>query len=79
MALRESVKQTYVGRECLIILGLTGRTGSGCSTVAEILKNFSSNNLHNPALIFPITSFQNISKYPNSLAKQGISPQKGVN
>ena len=33
----------YSGRNRIIILGLTGRTGSGCTTVASILsrKNFS--------------------------------------
>lgn len=34
---RSSVKKVYSELEDIIILGLTGRTGSGCSTVAEIL------------------------------------------
>lgn len=33
----EAVQQTYLGRERLVLIGLTGRTGSGCSKVAEIL------------------------------------------
>lgn len=34
----EAVCQLYSEKENLIILGLTGRTGAGCSTVASILK-----------------------------------------
>ena len=32
-----SVEHMYDERNKLIIIGLTGRTGSGCSTVAKIL------------------------------------------
>lgn len=33
----EVVKQIYKLRQNFILIGLTGRTGSGCSTVAKIL------------------------------------------
>ena len=33
----EVVKQIYKLRKNFILIGLTGRTGSGCSTVAKIL------------------------------------------
>lgn len=38
MGLENSINQMYKGRERLIIIGLTGRTGSGCTTVAKILQ-----------------------------------------
>ena len=37
MSLREAVENTFKEKEKLIIIGLTGRTGAGCSTVANIL------------------------------------------
>lgn len=37
MNLEKAIEQMYKGRERLILLGLTGRTGSGCTKVAEIL------------------------------------------
>ena len=46
----QSVEKAYEQRNSLIILGLTGRTGSGCSTVAKILNenSFDNLNLHDP-------------------------------
>jgi dCMP deaminase len=38
MGLEKAVEQVYRGRERMIIIGLTGRTGSGCTKVAEILQ-----------------------------------------
>lgn len=37
----EAVNQTYRVREEMIIIGLTGRTGAGCSTVSRILEKHS--------------------------------------
>ena len=34
----EVVKEIYKLRHNFIVIGLTGRTGSGCTTVADILK-----------------------------------------
>ena len=34
----EVIKQIYKLRQNFILLGLTGRTGSGCSTVAKVLE-----------------------------------------
>ena len=34
----EVVKQIYKLRQNFILIGLTGRTGSGCSTVAKVLE-----------------------------------------
>ena len=34
----EVVKQIYKLRQNFILIGLTGRTGSGCSTIAEVLE-----------------------------------------
>lgn len=39
MGLQEAVEFTYQNRDNLIILGLTGRTGSGCTTVSKILSS----------------------------------------
>ncbi len=46
----DSIRNAYRERDSLIILALTGRTGSGCSTLAGILKtdNFEKLNLHTP-------------------------------
>lgn len=41
----EAVNQTYRVREQTIIIGLTGRTGAGCSTVARILETKSFRKL----------------------------------
>lgn len=40
-----SVQNAFAQRHSLIIIGLTGRTGSGCSTTANILKTESFNSL----------------------------------
>ena len=37
--MRNNVKEIYKTRENFIVIGLTGKTGSGCSTVAQILKD----------------------------------------
>ncbi|MDN5108031.1 deaminase [Aliarcobacter butzleri] len=37
--MRNKVRSIYKNREEFIVIGLTGKTGSGCSTVADILKN----------------------------------------
>ncbi len=34
----EAINQIYAEKEQQLILGLTGRTGAGCSTAASILK-----------------------------------------
>ena len=34
----EVIKQIYKLRQNFILIGLTGRTGSGCSTVAKVLE-----------------------------------------
>lgn len=41
-----SVQNAFEQRRSLIIIGLTGRTGSGCSTTADILKTESFESLH---------------------------------
>ena len=46
----DPIKNIYFEREKLVIIGLTGRTGSGCTTVASILnqKNFNQLSLKDP-------------------------------
>lgn len=46
--MKDAISQVYEGKESLIIIGLTGRTGAGCSTVAQILekKHFQDLDLH---------------------------------
>lgn len=46
----DSVQNAFAQRQSLIIIGLTGRTGSGCSTTADILSTdlFSSLHLRDP-------------------------------
>lgn len=44
----ESVKEAFVQRQSSIILGLIGKTGSGCSTVASILSTASFSELGLP-------------------------------
>ena len=45
-----SVESAYKQKRDCIIIALTGRTGSGCSTVAKILssKSFNELDLHTP-------------------------------
>lgn len=47
---RDSVNMAYQERQSVIIIGLTGKTGSGCTTVSKILqkKDFESLNLSTP-------------------------------
>ena len=45
MDLSSAVNQMYKSKEQMILLGLTGRTGSGCSTVARILEAENISNL----------------------------------
>jgi len=40
-----AVQNTFLNRQKLILIGLTGRTGSGCTTIANILKTKSFNEL----------------------------------
>jgi len=50
METKEAIKNIYAEREKFIIIGLTGRTGSGCTTVSDILKtgHFEDLWLHEP-------------------------------
>lgn len=48
MGLEKAVEQVYRGRERMIIIGLTGRTGSGCTKVAEILQKENFGDLDLP-------------------------------
>jgi dCMP deaminase len=41
----KAINKIYNEREDFIVIGLTGRTGSGCSTVANILRESKFNNL----------------------------------
>ena len=45
---KDVVSRIYELRDELIIIGLTGRTGSGCSTTAEILSRQSFDKLDLP-------------------------------
>ena len=35
--MKKNIDKIYENREKFIIIGLTGKTGSGCSTVAKII------------------------------------------
>lgn len=50
MGTEKAIQNIYDEREKFIIIGLTGRTGSGCTTVSEILKTdkFEDLCLHEP-------------------------------
>lgn len=50
MRYKQSADNAYEQRQSLLLIGLTGRTGSGCSTTAKILstKNFSELDLKSP-------------------------------
>ncbi len=45
MKYKKSVEEMYDSKSNFIVLGLTGRTGSGCTTVANILEKDNFNNL----------------------------------
>ncbi|MGO0257941.1 hypothetical protein ACTL7R_00360 [Priestia aryabhattai] len=52
MSISEVINQLYEEREKFIIVGLTGRTGSGCSEVADLLCNdFETLSLLKPTVI----------------------------
>lgn len=57
MNVSKAIDTIYNEREKFIIIGLTGRTGSGCTTVSKILKKekFTDLNLHEPE----VTGFTN--------------------
>ena len=65
MDLNKAVDNVYKGRERLIILGLTGRTGAGCTTVAKILEKEDID----PWL-------KDISRTQEILSKPGIALQR---
>lgn len=50
MSIAKAIDTIYNEREQFIIIGLTGRTGSGCTTVSKILQteNFSDLNMREP-------------------------------
>lgn len=55
----KAVSRIYAHRENFIIIGLTGRTGSGCSTVSSILcKNSSELNIPKPVINFSAESIK---------------------
>ena len=37
--MKEKINKIYENRQNFIVIGLTGKTGSGCSTIAKILEN----------------------------------------
>jgi len=43
---RSAIETIYAGEDDFIVIGLTGRTGSGCSTVAKILESPMQNLRH---------------------------------
>ncbi len=57
MNVSKAIDTIYNEREKFIIIGLTGRTGSGCTTVSKILEKekFTDLNLHEPE----VTGFTN--------------------
>lgn len=60
MNVSKAIDTIYNEREKFIIIGLTGRTGSGCTTVSKILEKerFTDLNLHEPE----VTGFTNNSE-----------------
>lgn len=60
MNVANAIDKIYNEREKFIIIGLTGRTGSGCTTVSRILQTekFSSLSIHQPKT----TNFNNIDE-----------------
>ena len=36
--MKNKIEKIYENRENFVVIGLTGKTGSGCSTVAQILE-----------------------------------------
>ena len=44
--MKEKINKIYENRQNFVVIGLTGKTGSGCSTVAEILEKGYEN--YNP-------------------------------
>lgn len=82
---KSAVKKFFKERQKFVVLGLTGRTGSGCSTVAKILEesNFKSLKLRTPK----DHDYQNadeikysiIHKYISNIYKENIQLFKIIN
>ncbi|GHT58115.1 hypothetical protein AGMMS50239_01980 [Bacteroidia bacterium] len=52
------ISQIYNLRQNFIVIGLTGRTGSGCTTVATLCKNKDFGKLHSP---IPTTKLEGLT------------------
>ena len=60
----EVVKQIYKLRQNFILIGLTGRTGSGCSTVAKVLETENVQDLKSIYRVFNEgTEFNHIGSF----------------
>lgn len=60
----EVIRQIYKLRQNFILIGLTGRTGSGCSTVAKILATENVQDLKsNYVTLTRTTSFNHIGSF----------------
>lgn len=51
MELTSALNTVFSEREKFVIIGLTGRTGSGCSTVAEVLSQETFENFNPPSAV----------------------------
>lgn len=72
----KAIDNIYEEREKFIIVGLTGRTGSGCTTVSKILSTeiFEELNLHEPKTTDFDTNEQRKYQIVYSYIKQHWSP-----
>lgn len=72
----KAIDNIYEEREKFIIVGLTGRTGSGCTTVSKILSTeiFEELNLHEPKTTDFDTNEQRKYQIVHSYIKQHWSP-----
>lgn len=60
----EVIKQIYKLRQNFILIGLTGRTGSGCSTVAKVLETEHVQDLKsNYVTLTRTTGFNHIGSF----------------
>ena len=75
MGAHKAITKVYEERRDFIIIGLTGRTGSGCTTVADILReDFKNLKLKNPKEYDYKNSkerkYSIIYKYANNISKE---------
>jgi deoxycytidylate deaminase/dephospho-CoA kinase len=75
MSMKNAIDEIYLHRDNFIIIGLTGRSGSGCSKAADILsKDFDNMNLQEPGFAKNATNTDRKNAIIYKFAKRHWNP-----